>query len=404
MVRENLCWTARAAMSSVLVASLAASQVPIPTQVPSIPDWLYPRSELVHRVGRMEQVAGIEQFSLIEGAAQGVRVARVSTGTGLVFDVVLDRGMDLGQATHRGRSLCWLSPVGVVGPAFHDPQAMGWQYGFGGGLLVTCGLASAGAPALDDGEFLGLHGRASFIPADNVIVRRAWQGDRYVLTVEGDVREAAVTLRNLLLHRRISTELGSDWISIEDTYTNEGHKPTPLSLIYHFNLGYPLIDEGTTIELPSLEVSQVGSATGEAIPTHKVVGRPRPDDPGATFLHNAATDAEGWTLMGAVNHRLDQGEGLALAIRYRKEHLPFLGQWNMQQPGTYVVGLEPANTYGLGRNVDRARGVLRQLLTGESITIPFEIRVILGQAGIDQFRLEVARLRQSGSPRPGDGG
>jgi hypothetical protein len=81
------------------------------------------RRELLRRIGRLVQVAGIEPFVLDDGPARGVRACRFRTGSGLSFDVVSDHGMDLGFAEHRGTPLTWLSPNGVVAPSFHEPEA-----------------------------------------------------------------------------------------------------------------------------------------------------------------------------------------------------------------------------------------------------------------------------------------
>jgi len=43
---------------------------------------------------------------------------------------------------------------------YFDPQDTQWLRTFGAGLLTGCGLTSAGAAGEEDGESLGLHGRA----------------------------------------------------------------------------------------------------------------------------------------------------------------------------------------------------------------------------------------------------
>src|ERR671917_672285 len=56
------------------------------------------RGELLRRIGRLEQVAGIEPFVFDDGPSRGVRAFRFRTSSGLSFDVLADRGMDLGFA------------------------------------------------------------------------------------------------------------------------------------------------------------------------------------------------------------------------------------------------------------------------------------------------------------------
>lgn len=41
------------------------------------------RRELEARVGRLEQIGGIERFTMNEGAEEGVEAIRVRTGSGL---------------------------------------------------------------------------------------------------------------------------------------------------------------------------------------------------------------------------------------------------------------------------------------------------------------------------------
>jgi hypothetical protein len=155
------------------------------------------RRELLRRIGRLEQVAGVEPFVFDDGPARGVRAFRFRTGGGLSFDVVPDRGMDLGLAEHGGAPLAWLSPNGVVAPSFHEPGGEGWLRTFPGGLLVTCGLRNVGPPGERWGEEFGLHGRASHIPASSVSYDASWDEEGGVLEAGGQIRESRVFGPNL---------------------------------------------------------------------------------------------------------------------------------------------------------------------------------------------------------------
>ena len=146
------------------------------------------RRELRRRVGRPEQVAGITPMAFDDGPARGTRAQRFRTGGGLGFDVLPDRGMDLGAAEYRGVPVAWLSHTGVVAPSFYEPRGEGWLRSFGGGLLVTCGLQNVGPPGERDGEPLGLHGRVSNIPASNVSREERWDEAGCVLLARGEVR------------------------------------------------------------------------------------------------------------------------------------------------------------------------------------------------------------------------
>jgi len=176
---------------------------------------LLTRRELLRRIGRLEQVAGIELFVFDDGPSRGVRAFRFRTGSSLSFDVLPDRGMDLGFAEQGGTSLAWLSPNCIVAPAFHESGGEGWLNAFLGDLLVTCGLRNVGPPGERGGEEFGLHGRASHIPATRVSYDAFWDEEGCVLEASGQIRESSVLGPNLVLRRRIMARVGESRTRIE---------------------------------------------------------------------------------------------------------------------------------------------------------------------------------------------
>ena len=58
----------------------------------------YTRAELLQRVGRLDQIGGIEPCILDGGRAAGVHALRVTTGAGLDFTVLPDRCLDIPHA------------------------------------------------------------------------------------------------------------------------------------------------------------------------------------------------------------------------------------------------------------------------------------------------------------------
>jgi hypothetical protein len=134
----------------------------------------FTRSELLQHVGDLSQLAGVRVGELGDGFERGVRVADFRTGSGLAFTVLVDRGLDIGWADFGGAALAWRSPAPAAAPAFFEPAGLGWLRGFSGGLVTTCGLTYFGAPVVDEGQALGLHGRASF---RHSFCLRRWRGD-----------------------------------------------------------------------------------------------------------------------------------------------------------------------------------------------------------------------------------
>ena len=56
------------------------------------------RQELLARVGRLEQIAGIRLVEGGDGAERGVRLLRCWSGAGFDFEILVDRGFDIGGA------------------------------------------------------------------------------------------------------------------------------------------------------------------------------------------------------------------------------------------------------------------------------------------------------------------
>ena len=127
-----------------------------------------------------------------------------------------------------------------------EQQGMEWLRSFHAGMLTTCGFSNVGGPCQDERRIFGLqsfglHGRLTHIPANEVCCKGEWLGGRYVMTVQGLMRQSAVHGENLTLRRTITAVLGEPKLRIHDVIENEGHTAEPFMLLYHMNFGYPLL-------------------------------------------------------------------------------------------------------------------------------------------------------------------
>src|SRR3989304_4981179 len=85
-------------------------------------------------------------------------------------------------------------------------------------------------------------------PSRAVNYSAAWGGDEYRREVSGEVRQTRVFGENLVMRRHISTALGSNRICIEDVVTNGGFTPPPQMILYHVNIGFPLLNERSRLK------------------------------------------------------------------------------------------------------------------------------------------------------------
>ncbi len=339
------------------------------------------RQDLSRVCGDLSQIAGIRLMTLSEGREAGVRIADIRTGSGLRFQVTLDRGMDISLAEYRGFPLAWRSRSGDAHPAFFEPAGTGWLRTFPGGLMTGCGMTAAGAACVDEGESLGLHGRLSHLAATDINSSTRWEENACRFLLEGSIREYIPFSHSLVLRRAIETSLGESVIRVRDRVTNEGDARTPLMMLYHFNIGWPIVSPSSRVVLRSRSVRprDADAAAG--------LGKERDCDPPSAgyreqvFYHELIPDGGGFGTAAIVNVPL----GLGLYVRSRQAELPFFTQWKMLRSGMYVMGLEPGNCLVEGRAKERASGRLSFLEPGEQREFSVECGVLDGGAAVQNF-------------------
>jgi hypothetical protein len=222
-------------------------------------DWR--RADLERRVGHLSQLGGVRLLTSDNGPSRGVRLIEFRTGTGFNFEVALDRGMDVGRADYRGASLAWMPPTLMAAPWYFEQQTeFGWLRTALGGLNNTCGLIHIGNPEAADvrhynfparpEDRYGVHDRAAMLPAELVSLGERWEDNNLVLEAVGRVTQAQAYGENLVLTRTYRAELGRSAFVMEDHIQNCGFLPVEHMLLYHFNIGFPFVDEGSELIAP----------------------------------------------------------------------------------------------------------------------------------------------------------
>lgn len=351
----------------------------------------YTKEELLRRVGDISQVGGVRLGELGDGNERGARIADFRTGTGFNFTVLLDRGLDISYAEDCGRPLCWRSETGDVAPSFFEPEGLSWLRTFYGGLVVTCGLTYAGAPCTDEGKTLGLHGRISHIPAKNVLTDGEWQGNDYVMWVQGKLRENIVFGENIQMTRKIWAVLGEKKIYLTDVVENLGYEEQPLMILYHINGGFPAIDEDACLVSPTVKYAPRDEVAKTGLEEYYRFQTPTHDFKERVYYHEMKPDSDGYVWAALINKKCEGGFGFY--IKYLKSQLDQFIEWKMNAEGTYVVGMEPANCRVEGRDKDRANGVLKFIKPGEKKEFSLEIAPLSSKAEVDELEEKVRAIK-----------
>jgi len=333
------------------------------------------KNELLKRIGNLSQLGYARPTILTDGFAGNMRAIDVNTGGGLTYTVLPDRGMDISLASYKGSNLVFITNNGEAHPSFYESEGVGWLRTFTGGLLTTCGLTHFGPPVDDHGEQLGLHGRYSTIPARQVADNSGWEGENYHIRLKGVIEEGHLFGNKIRNERHIESVIGSNIIRIIDIITNVGYQPDPFTILYHINIGYPMLDEHSVLTIDAKKTTARDQKFKNEISSYHTFIEPQVGYEERVFTHEVNGDKEGNTIVSLTNKKLSKG---TLYVKFNTHSLPYCTEWKMMGQGEYVLGIEPCNAPCKNRKTLREEGLLPVLQPQESKRIEVEIGITEG--------------------------
>ena len=335
------------------------------------------KRELLRKTGSLQQLASIRTLFFTEGRAQ-TRAVEFVNGP-LRFTALADKCLDVAELSYRGVNFSFLSKPGLQGRNQYDTNGDEALRSIMGGLFFTAGFENICAPCAVDGKNYPMHGRIRTTPAEHLCPDARWEGDDYVLELSGEMREGELFGENLVLRRRLRTVLGEKSFTLTDEIENQSFRDEPLMLLYHINIGYPLLDEGTKLYLPTRKVTPREELSAPHVDRWNVMDAAKDNEPEYVFIHDPIPDAEGRMCACVVNERLSLG----LMISWSAKNLPFFMEWKSTASGDYVLGLEPANSSVYGRPWHETRGDLHRLAPFAKERNELRFTVLDGREEID---------------------
>ena len=312
-----------------------------------------------------QQAYTLRRLTVDEGKARGSQIIEIATAGGLQLDLLPDSGLDIGQARYRGVNMSWISKNGPDAPRCDNPFENEFLTYFPGGLLYTGGLRSSGPGNRDGEEWHPLHGRFHGLCAQQVSARV----EDDVIVVGGVIRETALFGHALEVKREYRIPVFGAEIRLTDELTNLAHQSEEYQVLYHCNFGWPLVSEEARVELPEKRKTTPRTpfaATG--LDQVETFTRPVPGEEERVFFHE---DME--KRAAIVNPKLNT----RMTITW-SDTLPILSHWRSMASGDYVCGLEPSNSYIMGRAAERANGTLKVLAPFE--TVRMAVTIAFGEA------------------------
>ena len=300
-------------------------------------------------IGHELQLYGVREMRLTGGKADGMRILSVHNGKGLEFEISLDRCGDISRLSFKGDNMGYFAPCGYVSPKYYDNKGMGFLKSFTAGFFTTCGLTAVGSPCVDDGEELPLHGTISNTPCESF----GYYIDNNEIHIKLTVRDAALFSHHLILEREYVCPLDKNAIQMTDKIKNIGSSDSPLEVLYHCNMGYPLLSENAKVSVPSTAVAPRNEHAKEGLENCLVMEKPQKGYEEKCYYHTLS----GKNCVSIFNSDISKG----VNIRYDSEELKCFTEWKMMGEYEYVLGLEPGNCLPDGRSAMRELGILEIL-------------------------------------------
>jgi len=339
------------------------------------------RRELLARVGSAQQEAYVRPIVFTEGRATDLPAYLVKNGP-LALTLIAGKCLDIAEFSYKGVGFHFLAKPGLMGRGHFDTRGDEALRSIMGGLLFTCGLENICPPCRSGDKDYPMHGRMRTTPAEHLRADARWVDGDYLLTVAGEMREAELFGENLVLRRTVTTKLGERSLRIHDEIENEGFRDEAMMLLYHFNIGHPLLSEHCRVILPSLSVTPRDAISAPHVPDWADMDAPKPNEPEYVFIHELATDGEGNSFAAIFNEELSLGVKLSFNTRF----LPRFMQWKSTAAGDYVMAFEPANSRVYGRLDHERAGDLHKLGPFEREVNELEVTVLDGEADLNAVR------------------
>ncbi len=315
--------------------------------------------------------------------------------TGAMRTILLpERGMSIWKCWAGDTEIGWQSPVhGPVHPSWvpiHDPSGLGWLEGFDE-LFVRCGLESNGAPEFHPQGTLRypLHGRIANLPARQLTLDLDPVAG--TLDVRGWVDETRFLIRNLSLQVHYQFRVHQPSIAITDTVTNQSSNPTSMQLLYHINVGQPILEAGATLQAPIKKLAPRNPHAAKDVDRWSTYPAPSPGYVEQVYFSEPLSNAQGWTTTMLCDSRKERG----LVVRFETKTLPYLTLWKNTAAveDGYVTGIEPGTGFPNTRSFEESKGRVITLAGGESRRFRLQIEGVTSSTRTAEVMAEIQGMQ-----------
>ena len=296
------------------------------------------------RIANFRQVATLRRYTVTEGKEKGLDIVDCDNGK-LRFLLNASKGLDIMQVYHEGQNISFLSKNAFTA------REIPFLNRFEGGMLYTCGVDNAG-------------GRVGYVQhgtyhetTANIVTAKC---DDNGILVEAEMRMSALFGSNFVMRRKIYCAVGEETLHLEDTLTNEAFVDDSYVLLYHINVGYPMLDAGAKIVLDAKTCDPVTPWAKQNMDSRYEIIAPKAGEEECCYYHQLNTPK-----VSLVNETL----GKKFTVEYSKDTLPVFLEWKSMASGDYALGLEPC-TSRIGEET-----VMQPLKAGASVKFSVDLSI-----------------------------
>lgn len=152
------------------------------------------------------------------------------------------------------------------------------------------------------------------------------------LVVAGTLRQTGVFSENPVLERAWSADLGGTALRLHDVIRNEGLDAEEHMVLYHVNVGWPLLDESATLDIASVEVHPRDEDARAGIDRWRRIEAPQAGYREQVFGHEFPRSG---TAVASIDNPVVDTR---LELRFDAATLPAMHQWKMSGEGHFAMG------------------------------------------------------------------
>ncbi len=300
---------------------------------------------MIRQVSHLDQIVSAKRYALLDGEEKGLEVLDCNNGK-LRFTLNVTKALDVMQVYHKGTNVSFVSKNGF------SARETEFSTRFEGGMLYTVGLDNAG-----NREGYEMHGSIHNTPAK---VLKVSCDDENGIEIVAEIRDTALFGRNLKLVRTVKSAVNSDSVAIHDELFNDGYRDEKYCLLYHVNVGYPMIDSGAVVQYnPSIVLPRNEWSKKKQDGIYEITRPFDNQEETCYFVRMKKPQAK------VTNEKL----GKEFTLDYSQETLPYFIEWKSMASGDYALGFEPTTTLLDGDFK------YKTVLKGESVTFDVKLTV-----------------------------